>query len=448
MIVSLFTLLLQAAPASAPSAMAGGGPAQRDAKPVRVWLGSSGSLLRGDRIRVYVQTGEDGHLVVLHRRTDGHIEVLFPANPADDPLVRSGTYEIKRAGDRESFVVEEPDGTGLVLAALSPASYRFDEFVRAASWDPNALAPSWSGADAEGTLADIVQRMLGDGYFNYDFVTYTVAPRLYTMQDTAPQSPFYPSCVGCSFVGVQVIIAEPLFGCDAFFAPCVGVRRFAHRDRFTDSGIRSVDLPMNVIALALGPARTAATARVVPRSPRLVFKPPAGAGPSRPIEPRARAPVAMRAIPLGPGSEGAVAPRRRAAPSYTAPMPGREARLTLTPTPVREEPAGVARASVQLIALPQGSVAPALARPGAAVTTPSGVPVRMAAPFGVRPLARSSVVGGAGATAQLPAAQLPATQLPATQLPPAQLHGMALPGATWRAVGSRGAVVRATGRPR
>ena len=446
MIVSLFTLLLQAAPASTPSATAG--PAQRDAKPVRVWLGSSGSLLRGDRVRVYVQTTEDGYVVVLHRRTDGHIEVLFPANPADDPLVRPGTYEIKRAGDRESFVVEEPDGTGLVLAALSPASYRFDEFVRAASWDPNALAPSWSGADAEGTLADIVQRMLGDGYFNYDFVTYTVAPRFYTMQDTAPQSPFYPSCVGCSFVGVQVIIAEPLFGCDAFFAPCVGVRRFAHRDRFTDSGIRSVDLPMNVIALALGPARTAATARVVPRSPRLVFKPPAGAGPSRPIEPRARAPVAMRAIPLGPGSEGAVAPRRRAAPSYTAPMPGREARLTLTPTPVREEPAGVARANVQLIALPQGSVAPALARPGAAVTTPSGVPLRMAAPFGVQLLARSSVVGGAGATAQLPAAQLPATQLPATQLPPAQLHGMALPGATWRAVGSRGAVVRATGRPR
>ena len=107
----------------------------------------------------------------------------------------------------------------------------------------------------------------------------------------------------------------------------------------------------------------------------------------------------------------------------------------------------MARASVQLIALPQGSVAPALVRP-AAVMTPSGVPVRMAAPFGVQPLARSSVVGGAGATAQLPAAQLPATQLPATQLPPAQLHGMALPGATWRAVGSRSAVVRATGRPR
>jgi len=437
-IVSLFTLLLQAAPASTPSAMAGGGPAQRDPKPVRVWLGSGGSLLRGDAVRVYVQTGEDGHLVVLHRRTDGHIDVLFPANPADDPLVRPGTYEIKRAGDRESFVVEEPDGTGLVLAALSPASYRFDEFVRTASWDPDALAPSWAGADGEGTLADIVQRMLGDGYFNYDFVTYTVAPRLYTMQDTAPQYPIYPSCVGCSFVGVQVIIAEPLFACDAFFAPCVGVRRFAHRDRFTDSGIRTVDLPMNVIALSLGPARLSTTTPIAPRSPRLAFKPPPAVGPSRPIEPRHRATVAMRAIPLGPGRGAAVAPRKRAVPSDAAPMPAREVRLTLAPTPVREEPAGAARASVQLIALPRGSVAPALARPGVAVTTPPGVPVRIAAPGVTRPLARASVTGGTGAAAQLPTAHLP----------PAQLHGMVLPGATWRAAGSRSAVVRATGRSR
>ena len=429
MIVSLFTLLLQAAPASTPSAMAGGGPAPRDAKPVRVWLGSSSSFLRGDRVRVYIETREDGHLVVLHRRTDGHIEVLFPANPADDPLVRPGTYEIKRAGDRESFVVEEPDGTGLVLAALSPASYRFDEFVRAASWDPDALAPSWATVDGEGALADIVQRMLGDGYFNYDFVTYTVAPRLYTMQDTAPQYPVYPSCVGCSFVGVQVVIAEPLFACDPFFAPCAVVpRRFAHRDRFSDTGIRTVDLPMHVIALSLGPLPVATTTPVAPRSPQLVFNPPAGAGSSRPIGRRERSTVAMHAIPLGPGRGAAVAPRRRAVPSAAAPMPAREVRLTLSPTPVREEPAGAARASVQLIVLPQGSVAPALARPGAAVTAPSGVPVRMASPFATQALARASVAGGAGATAQL--------------------HGMVLPGATWRAAGSRSPFVRAAGRPR
>src|SRR3989442_801251 len=404
--------------------MAGGGPAQRDAKPVRVWLGSSGSLLRGDRVRVYVETREDGHLVVLHRRTDGHIEVLFPANPADDPLVRPGTYEIKRAGDRESFVVEEPDGTGL---------------VRAASWDPDALAPSWASVDGEGALADIVQRMLGDGYFNYDFVTYTVAPRLYTMQDTAPQYPIYPSCMGCSFVGVQVIIAEPLFACDPFFAPCAAApRRFAHRDRFRDTGIHTVDRPMNVIALSLGPARVATTTPVAPRGPRLVYRPPAGAGPSRPIERRERSTVAMHPIPLGPGRGAVVAPRRRAVPSAAAPMPAREGRLTLAPTPVSEEPAGTAPARGEFIAPPQGAAAPAPRRPRAAGAAPSRAPGRIAASFGVQPLARASVAGSTGATAQIPPAQLPT----------AQLHGIVLPGATWRAAGSRSAVVRATGRPR
>src|SRR3989442_10073179 len=66
----------------------------------------------------------------------------------------------------------------------------------------------------------------------------------------------------------------------------------------------------------------------------------------------------------------------------------------------------------------------------------------MAAPFGVRPLARSSVVGGAGAAAQLPPAQPPTGQPPT-----AQLQGMVLPGGPWRAAGAHSAVVRATGRP-
>src|SRR2546430_8636639 len=204
------------------------------------------------------------------------------------------------------------------------------------------------------------------------------------MQDTAPQSPVSPSCVGCTFVGVQVVIAEPLFACDPFFAPCAVVpRRFAHRDRFSDSGIRSVELPMHVIALSLGPLPVATTTPVAPRSPQLVFNPPAGAGSSRPIGRRERSTVAMHAIPLGPGRGAAVAPRRRAVPSAAAPMPAREVRLTLSPTPVREEPAGAARASVQMIALPQGAVAPPLVRPRAPVTAPSGGPGRIAASFGV-----------------------------------------------------------------
>ena len=147
----------------------------RDARPVRVWLGSSSVLTRGTPVRVYVQAAQDGNLIVLHRRTDGRIEVLFPSKPTEDPFVRAGTYEIQATPSRVAFVVAEPDGSGLVLAALAPRAYRFDEFVRAAAWDPDALAPSWDGSDSEGVLSDIVQRMLGDGYFNYDIATVYVA---------------------------------------------------------------------------------------------------------------------------------------------------------------------------------------------------------------------------------------------------------------------------------
>src|SRR3989475_4932307 len=122
----------------------------RAASPVRVWLGSSGVLTRGTPVRVYVQAAQDGNLIVLHRRTDGRIEVLFPGKPNEDPFVRVGTYEIQATPSRVAFVVAEPDGPGLVLAALAPRDYRFDEVVRAAAGDPDALAPSWDGSDGEG----------------------------------------------------------------------------------------------------------------------------------------------------------------------------------------------------------------------------------------------------------------------------------------------------------
>jgi len=46
-------------------------------------------------VHVYVQAAKDGNLIVLHRRTDGRIDVLFPTKPTEDPFVRAGTYEIQ-----------------------------------------------------------------------------------------------------------------------------------------------------------------------------------------------------------------------------------------------------------------------------------------------------------------------------------------------------------------
>ena len=70
----------------------------------------------------------------------------------------------------------EPPGSGVVVAALAQVPFEFEEFVRAGRWNPAAFAAAGVHADATGKLLDIVQRMLGPEYFNYDVAAYTVAP--------------------------------------------------------------------------------------------------------------------------------------------------------------------------------------------------------------------------------------------------------------------------------
>ncbi|MGH7673950.1 MAG: DUF4384 domain-containing protein, partial [Gemmatimonadales bacterium] len=193
-----------------------------DQRIVRVWLGSGGPFTAGDPVRVYVQTAEDGYLIVLRAGTDGRVGVLYPSHPRDPQAggyTRAGTYEIRGAGESVAFVIAEALGTGRVLAALSPRPYRPDEFVRYAQWNPDALVGTGSAGDPEGTMTDIVQRMLGEGYFTYDVVNYTVAPRRYAAQppsySPAPGTAFQADteyvqglpapCVGCNFVSVIVI---------------------------------------------------------------------------------------------------------------------------------------------------------------------------------------------------------------------------------------------------
>ena len=438
MILPLLTVLLQTAPHAPPP------PATRDEKPVRVWLDPSGPppLARGDPVRVYVHTAADGFLVVLHRSTDGHIRVLFPANPTEDPFVRGGTYQILSSGDRESFVVAEPDGQGLVLAAVSPASYRFDEFVRAADWNPDALAPSWEGADAAGGVTDIVQRMLGDGYFNYDIATYTVAPRPYAQAPSplsAPQDEAMPpSCVGCTFVGSQVVIIEsPLFGFDA--------PRF-HRPTQPCDLSSSCANPALASAMAL-PSRYRVTASGGLQRRNDVFVPPRLPEASPTIGSRRRQPppvardlpvapaaLPVRAIPLGPG-------RRLAG---TAPRPAavaHDVRLTMSPITVRQEPPALSTAAtavpVNVNALRRVLVPAAAEREAGARAVRSQIAATsMSRPFvTTEAVAQGSASGGTRATADV-----------GGRVGGPEMHAVALPMAVWRGAATHGVVVPAGAR--
>ncbi len=138
----------------------------------------------GDHAKVYVASAEDGYLVILHADPAGRVRVIFPLDPSDDNFVRGGRkFEVRGRSDRDPIQIEGEDGTGTVLAAVSPDAFRFDEFSRNDHWDFRALGgPSTTVKDDPlAKLLDIVQRMAGDstGRFDYDQVTYLVQTTQY-----------------------------------------------------------------------------------------------------------------------------------------------------------------------------------------------------------------------------------------------------------------------------
>ena len=174
-------------------------------RPVQVWLEPASLLAPGERARVFVHTSEDGNLVVLLARAEGGVTVLFPRDPAGDPFVRAGTYEILGPGDGEAVIASGTSGSGVVLAALSSDPVWFGEFAAGRGWNEYALARSTSGTDPEGALTDIVQRMLGDGSFTYDLTTYAVAPPPAPPTLSFNTEPLDMSeCPGCDYQAGQV----------------------------------------------------------------------------------------------------------------------------------------------------------------------------------------------------------------------------------------------------
>lgn len=308
-------------------------------RPVRVWLASGPSLEVGERGRVYVETSGDGNLVVLHARLDGGVEVLFPPNPGIDPFVRAGTYEIRGPAGGVAFAATAPAGRGMVIAALSPDPIWFDEFVRNGSWDVSTLGSA--GRDAEALLTDVVQRMLGDGSFNYDVVTYAVIPRADII--VLPLS----VCIDCSFLTVDrpfphrrrsAPVTPP-----APPAPAAIAVYSVHRPRAT---VRLLDVPPAISPITGGQpaARTTAPARsqlllrvrhatrsVEPASSSVVTAPAMPAAATAGLAPLPAATPATVAAPeprpltrpeIRPGAARAAIPAAAPATARTAPSAG------------------------------------------------------------------------------------------------------------------------------
>lgn len=155
-------------------------PVRSPKPPVRVWLSERGDFRYGDRARAFIETQEDGYVVVLQVDTDGRIRPLFPLQPGEDHYVRAGKkLEIRGHGGREAFVVDDTTGRGTVIAAFSKSAFVFTDFERNGHWDYRALTDSAAAADPEAALMDVVNRMQPAERFQYDLVAYVVSSSRY-----------------------------------------------------------------------------------------------------------------------------------------------------------------------------------------------------------------------------------------------------------------------------
>jgi len=145
--------------------------------PLRVWLNRQDNLNFGDRVRVYVRSEQDGHLMVLHADPEGRIRVLFPIDPYEDDFIRGGRdFEIRDRQNREAIRTAEDVGYGTLYVAFSMDPFRYGDFSRGDHWDYRSFDDYEIAGDAEPVLTQIAQRMAVGSSFIYETDSYYLNP--------------------------------------------------------------------------------------------------------------------------------------------------------------------------------------------------------------------------------------------------------------------------------
>ncbi|HUK22178.1 MAG TPA: hypothetical protein VLV45_11575 [Gemmatimonadales bacterium] len=297
-------------------------PSPPDWQPVHVWSDPA-QALSGSAVRVFVNLEAPGYLLVLRRRPNGAIDVLFPASPGADPYTPEGTYEITGANGGAAFAAAET-GSGILLAARSDAAFQTAEFVRGAEWDANALGGVSPDQDAEAAMTEIVQRMLGQESFNYDLTMYDVnAP------DVEPEQPLATTAEpDAALLVYDVAPATPILP----VAPVPVRRQLAPRHRAVNNTTTALAVYQGgqlSVTRPTPPARDQRPVALPTLPPIVIVQPRTHVHLDAPVAPASRpraagavggVAVAPRAwvVAVNPEANGGTAPRARGVATATA----------------------------------------------------------------------------------------------------------------------------------
>jgi hypothetical protein len=145
---------------------------------VSLWTDRDDPYRRGDAARVYLSVREPSFVAVLRVDTDGGVRVLYPRDPWGDSWVGgSRVMEVRGAGTRGSFIVDDYPGLGYLFVLASPTPLAFEPIVRRDQWDYHELDGGRLRGDPYVALTSLAQQMAPDGDYDYDIATYAVGRR-------------------------------------------------------------------------------------------------------------------------------------------------------------------------------------------------------------------------------------------------------------------------------
>lgn len=145
-----------------------------EAPPLKIWISNNRSFRPGNAVKVQVETGKTGYLLVLHFAPSGQLSVLFPLSPGDDNLVQTDRrYEVRDGGGSVSFVADG-SGPGLVFSAISDDPWQLESVTLNGAWDYGALTIARDTKDPEADITALVQRLSSSRGFDYDVLDYAV----------------------------------------------------------------------------------------------------------------------------------------------------------------------------------------------------------------------------------------------------------------------------------
>ena len=129
-----------------------------EAQPVKIWISNDRQFRPGNAVKVQIETGKSGYLLVLHFSPSGQLSVLFPVAPADDNLVQADRrYEV-RDGDGSVSFVASGSGPGLIYSALSEDPWQLESVNLNGAWDYSTLTMARDTKDPEADITALVQK--------------------------------------------------------------------------------------------------------------------------------------------------------------------------------------------------------------------------------------------------------------------------------------------------